>query len=174
MERPGHFALSPDGDSLVYVKNLGTDLAPPEGNGTLMYINLQNSTEDAISSQTESVTSYALSLDGSAVAYAAVPRAGGNSTLAFVRLADRNTIRMEKVPEELFEGFFWLGGDRLVFLGKPEMHSENALPGDVIVADERPDPAILKAYSPPDETVVGYCSATADTAPLLSEFFLMI
>jgi dipeptidyl aminopeptidase/acylaminoacyl peptidase len=154
MEQLGHFALSPDGDSLVYIKTLGTDLAPPEGNGTLMHIDLQNGTEDAISSPTESVTSYALSPDGSAVAYAAVPRAGGNSTLALVSLADRRINRLQNVPEDLFDGFFWLGEDRLVFAGKPEMPSENALPGDVIVVDERPDPVILKAYSLRDETVV--------------------
>ena len=119
-----------------------------------MYIDLQTGTEDAISSPTESVTSYALSPDGSRVVYAAVPRTGGNSTLALVRLADRSTTRLQKVPEDLFEGFFWLGQDSLAFAGTPEMSPEPQLPGDVIVVDEQPDPVILKAYSLNDETVM--------------------
>jgi dipeptidyl aminopeptidase/acylaminoacyl peptidase len=118
-----------------------------------MYIDLQTGTEDAISDPMESVISYALSSDGSAVVYAAVPRAGGNRTLALVRLADRSIIRLQKVPEELFEGFFWLGQDSLAFAGKPEMLPKHAPPGDVTVADEQPDPVILKAYSLADQTV---------------------
>jgi len=89
-----------------------------------MYIDLQTGTEDAISSPTESVTSYALSPDGSRVVYAAVPRTGSSSTLALVRLADRSTTRLQKVPEDLFEGFFWLGQDSLAFAGTPEMSPE--------------------------------------------------
>jgi WD40 repeat protein len=121
MEQPGHFTLSPDGLTLVYINSLGADLAPPQGNGTLSYIDLQTGTEDAISGPMESVTSYALSPDGSCVVYAAMPRTGSSSTLALVRLADRSITRLQKAPEDLFDGFFWLGQDRLAFAGKPEM-----------------------------------------------------
>ncbi|MCX6700139.1 MAG: prolyl oligopeptidase family serine peptidase [Methanomicrobiales archaeon] len=147
MEEPGHFTLSPDGVNLVYIKTLGTDLIPPKGNGTLMYRNVQANTEIAISNSSESVISYALSPDGFHVAYAAMPRSGGLTTLYLTNLNDLSTTRLNNGTDELAAGFSYLGTDRLIFPGTPTDYLPPSGPGDVIVVDETPAPVILKTYS---------------------------
>ena len=153
MEEPGHVTLSPDGGNLVYIKSLGTDLTPPQGNGTLMYINVRSANEIVISDPAESVTSYALSPEGNNVVYAAIRLAGGAGSLFLTRLNDRGTTRLDNVTDELAGSFSWLGTDRLVFLGAPDNTGSSSIPGDVIVVDETPSPVILKTYSLKDGTI---------------------
>ncbi|MBN2686783.1 MAG: S9 family peptidase [Deltaproteobacteria bacterium] len=152
MEVPGHFTLSPDGRNLVYIKTLGTDLNPPQGNGTLMHIDVRTGKEISISSPSESVTSYALSPDGYRVAYASVPRKGGTAALTLANLSDRSTTGLKNVTDELSQGFLWLGTERLIYLGAPDGAAHPSGPGDVIVVDGRPQPVILKTYSLKDGT----------------------
>jgi hypothetical protein len=153
MEKPGHFTLSQDGGNLVYIKSLGTDLTPPQGNGTLMYINVRSANEIVISDPAESVTSYALSPDGFHVLYTAMPCSGGVASLYLTSLTDRSRTRLNNVTDELADSFSWLGTDRLVFLGTPDNTGSSSIPGDVIVVDEVPAPAILKTYSIKDGTI---------------------
>ncbi len=153
MEEPGHFTLSPDGVNLLYIKTLGTDLIPPKGNGTLMYINVRSNTEVAISNSSESVISYALSPDGFHVAYAAMPRSGGVATLYLTNLNNLKTTRLDNGTDEIAAGFSWLGTDRLIFPGTPDKYVPPAGTGDVIIVGETPVPVILKTYSLHDGTI---------------------
>jgi dipeptidyl aminopeptidase/acylaminoacyl peptidase len=147
MEMPGHFTLSADGANVVFIKSTGTDLAPPQNNGTLIFISLPARSETVLSVADESVTGYALSPNGYSVAYAAVPREGGEPSVYLVSLADRKKIRLSGTTQELAAGFAWLGSRRLVFLGAPDGSLPSAGGADVMVVDERPDPVILKTYS---------------------------
>ncbi len=159
-EVPGHFTLSPDGANLVYIKSVGTDLAPPLNNGTLMFISVRTKAGTAISGADESVTSYALSPDGYSVAYVAVPRERGDAAVYLARLAEKKTTRLPGATDELAAGFAWLGRDRLVFLGAPEDAGPTPGAADVVVVDERPDPVVLKTYSIKDGTIAPLSSNT--------------
>lgn len=151
METPGHFTLSPDGGNLLYIKSVGTDLAPPMDNGTLMYIDVRPATETALSGPGDSVISYALSPDGNTVVYAAQPRAGGPVSLYLTHVHDTKAVRLVNITEELAGSYAWLGTDRLVFTGAPDGAASGS--DDVIVADEMPAPVILKTYTLKDGTI---------------------
>ncbi len=153
MENPGHFTLAPDGGNIVFIVTRGTDLAPPQGNGTLMVINERSGINRAVSDPSESVTSYALSPDGYRVVYAAMPRTGGATTLTLVDLHDMSRVRLEHITDELAGDYRWLGTDRLVFTGSPETGASVANPAEVIVVDAPPAPVILKTYSLSDGTI---------------------
>jgi hypothetical protein len=105
METPGHFTLSPDGGNLLYIKSVGTDLAPPMDNGTLMYIDVRPATETALSGPGDSVISYALSPDGNTVVYAAQKRTGGPTSLYLIHVHDTKAIPLKNVTDELTAGF---------------------------------------------------------------------
>lgn len=151
METPGHFTLSYDGANLLYIRSTGTDLAPPQNNGTLMYIDVRAATERPLSGPAESVTAYALAPDGNTVVYAAMPRAGGPVSMYRIHVRDSRAYRLDNTTDELAGDFAFLGNDRLIFTGAPA----GADPGssDVIVADEPPAPVILKTYSLGDHTI---------------------
>lgn len=151
METMGHFTLSADGENLLYIKSTGTDLTPPENNGTLMHIAVRSATETALSGPGDSVQSYALSPDGNTVVYAALPRAGGPVSLYLTHIYDKKAVRLPNVTDELAGSFAWLGTDRLVFTGAPA--GATAGSSDVIVVDETPVPVILKTYTLKDGTI---------------------
>jgi dipeptidyl aminopeptidase/acylaminoacyl peptidase len=150
-ETPGHFTLSADGGNLLYIRSAGTDLDPPKDNGTLMYIDVRAAAETALSGPGESIGSYALSPDGNTVVYASRPRAGGNVSLYLTHVHDTKAVRLPNVTDELAAGYAWLGTDRLIFTGAPP--GSPAVSSDILVADEKPVPVILKTYAPKDGTI---------------------
>ncbi|PKL66094.1 MAG: S9 family peptidase [Methanomicrobiales archaeon HGW-Methanomicrobiales-3] len=151
METPGHFTLSYDGGNLLYIRSTGSDLTPPQNNGTLMYIDVRAATERPLSGPGESVTAYALAPDGNTVVYAAMPRAGGPVSLYHTHVHDTRAKRLDNTSEELAGDFAFLGNDRLIFTGAPAGVDPDS--SDVIVADEAPDPVILKTYALRDGTL---------------------
>jgi dipeptidyl aminopeptidase/acylaminoacyl peptidase len=145
METPGHFTLSADGGNLVYIRSAGTDLKPPANNGTLMYVDVNSATELALTGPDQSVTACALSPDGKTVAYAAMPREGGPVSMYLTNLTDRKRTALSGVTDEPAGSFLFLGNDRLIFTGAP---AGAATDSEVaIVADELPEPVILRTYS---------------------------
>lgn len=153
MESPGHFTLSHDGGNIVFIVTQGTDLSPPQGNGTLVVINERLGINKAVSGPEESVTSYALSPDGYHIVYAAMPRTGGSTTLILVDLHDMSRIQLQHVTDELAGSYRWLGIDHLVFTGSPDTGTSSVVQDEVIVVDELPAPVILKTYSLADGTI---------------------
>ena len=151
METPGHFILSYDGGNLLYIRSAGSDLTPPQDNGTLMYIDVRAATETPLSGPAESVTAYALAPDGNTVVYAAMPRAGGPVSMYYTHVHDTRAKRLDNTTDELTGSFAFLGNDRLVFTGAPAGTDPGS--SDVIVADEVPAPVILKTYSLRDGTI---------------------
>ena len=147
MEAPGHFTLSADGDTLVYIRSTCTDLTPPANNGTLMYIDVTSATEEECTTPEQSVTAYALSPDGQTVVYSAMPREGGPESMYLLHLPDRNATRLSGGTDELIGDFSFLGTDRLVFTGAPGNATASADDDVVIVVDEPPEPVILKTYA---------------------------
>ena len=147
MECPGHFTLAPDGGNLVYILTTGTDLFPPQGNGTLVVMNERLGINSVISSPGESVMSYALSPDGNRVVYSAMPRAGGAPFMSLIDLRDMSRVQLKNVNDELAGDFRWLGTDRLIFSGAPDTGTTLPDPAKVIIVDEPPTPVILKTYS---------------------------
>jgi len=147
------FHLTPDGTKLVYLTTTGSDLLPPEDNGTLRLLDTRTKIEVPLSDPGESASFWAVSPDGSRIAYASMPREGNASSLT---TQDLSTLAKEKksdVPEELLNGFAWLGTDRLAFTGAAEGEPAEQLPGDVVIMDEIPDPVILKSYAVQDGNV---------------------
>jgi len=147
------FHLTPDGTKLVYLITTGSDLLPPEDNGTLRMLDTGTKREVPLSDPNESVSSWAVSPDGSRIAYASMSREGNGNGLT---IQDLSTLAKEKrsdVPEDLLGGFEWLGGDRLVFTGAADGKTAEELPGDVVIMDAIPDPVILKSYSVVDGDV---------------------
>jgi len=154
METLHHFHLASDGTKLVYLVTTGTDLLPPADNGTLRLFDISAKMEVSLSDPNESVSVWAVSPDGSRIAYASMPNDGGNSSLT---IQDLSTLVKEKksdVPEDILSGFAWLGEDHLAFTGASEEEPAEQLPGDVIIMDAIPDPVILKSYSVVDGTLV--------------------
>ncbi len=147
------FHLTPDGTKLVYLTTAGSDLLPPGDNGTLWLLDTRTKNVVSLSDPDESVLVWAVSPDGSRIAYASMPRGGNSSALT---IQDLSTLAKEKksdVPEELLDGFEWLGADRLAFTGALEGEPVEQLPGDVVIIDAIPDPVILKSYSVQDGDV---------------------
>jgi dipeptidyl aminopeptidase/acylaminoacyl peptidase len=153
MEILHHFHLAADGTKLVYLTTEGSDLLPPEDNGTLRMIDLETRSEVVLSSPNESVSIWSVSPDGSRVAYLSMPRDGDASVLTIQDLSTMAKEKIDDVPKELLAGFEWLGTDRLAFTGTPDGVPVEELPGDVIVMDAIPDPVILKSYSVQDGDV---------------------
>ncbi len=153
METLHHFHLTPDGTKLVYLTTTGTDLSPPADNGTLRLIDTGTQSEVILSDPAESVSVWAVSPDGSRVAYASMPLAGGESSLTVRDLSTLERVNPTDVPGDLLNGFAWLGTDRLAYTGAPVEDTGKHLPGDVLVMDAIPDPVILKSYAVRDGTV---------------------
>jgi dipeptidyl aminopeptidase/acylaminoacyl peptidase len=152
-ETPGHFTLSPDGSNLVYIRSAGTDLLSPKDNGTLMDIDVRSGVETALTHPDLSVTSYAVSPNGNTIVYSAMPRSGGDVSLYLTHVRDTPAVRLKGTTDELAAGFTFLGTDRLVFTGSPNVTSSDAGSTIAYVADEPPSPVILKTYSLKDGTI---------------------
>ncbi|MEA2045173.1 MAG: prolyl oligopeptidase family serine peptidase [Euryarchaeota archaeon] len=153
MDTLHYFHLTPDGTRLVYLITTGTDLTPPADNGTLRLLDTGTKKEITLSDPNESVSFWAVSPDGSRIAYTSMPCEGGASSLT---VQDLSTLAKEKrsdIPEELLNGFAWLGADHIVFTGAAEGKLAEQLPGDVIIMDAIPDPVIIKSYAVQDGNV---------------------
>ncbi len=142
-----HFSLSPDGTRIIYLRTTGTDIAQPEDNGTLMLIDLNTSKEKAISDPSESVSFFALSPDGSRVAYIAMGKVNKRSMLIIRDMTTSIRDVKKDAPDEILNGFTWLDKDNLIFTSSVVQNTGETLPGDVIIMDAIPDPVILKSYS---------------------------
>lgn len=154
MESLNKFKLLSDGEHIVYMKSCGTDLLPPENNGVLVLLDIQDYTETILSSESVSVIAWALSPDGVKVAYTGMEK--DTQDHQFLRITDTKTkksVLLKDVPEELFTGFKWLSADTLLFTGADPRKKSKQLPGNVIIMDEIPDPVILKTYSLADGRV---------------------
>jgi len=147
MEILHHFRLTAGGTKLVYLTTEGSDLLPPEDNGTLRMLDTGTKREVALSDPNESVSVWSVSPDGSRIAYLSMPLDGNASTLTIQDLSTLAKDKISDVPEELLAGFEWLGTDRLAFTGAPEGGPAEELLGDVVIMDAIPDPVILKSYS---------------------------
>ena len=170
MENPGPFSLSHDGQNLVYLKSEGTDLSPEYTNGSVILIDLRSKAEHTLSGSSETVVSFALSPDGTQVAYAAVQDDSGETLLKVVSLADLSSSEPGNVPAALLSGFSWLNVDELLYLDTNGTGTEvvtAGYPDDTIIVDETPEPVILRKYSLKTEATVPV-SANDDVITLYS------
>ena len=140
------FILTADEKNLVYFITEGDDLAPPGDNATLMMIETSTGKNTVLSSPDESVTEWSVSPDGIRVAYASMPRNGGESSLYIIDISTLYKVKKTEAPGELLSGFAFAGSDHLVYLGAYPNTTKDNKPGSVIVMDAIPDPVILKSY----------------------------
>ncbi|MBN1166360.1 MAG: S9 family peptidase [Methanospirillaceae archaeon] len=153
MEYLHHFSITPNGNTLLYHISHGDDLNPPQDSGRLWMISLSDRRETLITDPGESVIAWALSPDGSKVAYTAMSLTGGDTYLSIYNLYTGVRTKMDSVPDELLSGFSWLGSGKLAFLGASPDALNDTRPGKVIIMDTIPDPVVLKSYHLTDGSV---------------------